>query len=649
MEQASKEVSGWTGSILRVDLNRREVSVHPWERSWIGGKAYGAWLVFEEEPEGCDEYDPRRVLVFTTGPLTGTIAPASSRGNVCSRNLVSGGISTSSIGGFFPAEMKYAGYDHLLVKGKADSPVYLLVQDDRVRILDASRLWGKTTWETDSLLKERHGDPELRTVCIGPAGENRVRSACIVGDRNRAASWGGNGALMGAKNLKAIAVRGTRPIRIARPEAFLAAAGRTQAKAAKTFGSKLLRRGGTVGLIGSELNPLTTKNYRDDFWEPEKVDKVSYKAFRKRHKARPVACLNCNIACGRFLEIDEGPHAGIRMDGVQLNALRGFASNLDITSPDAVIAANAVVNQFGLGIDGIASIAGWVLDCFERGILTEEDLGYEVAWGDLDAFLRICEDVAYRRGLGDLLAGGVGRAAASLKQGSERAAVLVKGVELNEGRMRSNRAWSLGIMTSPRGGGHLDGAPAMEGVGFDEAVSESAYGITNASDPTAYDQKAAFVVHTERLKMLVDSLGVCTFTSVWGDPHGLNADDYAELYAGATGDDGSAAELLETAEKALNVQKAFNTIHAGFTREDDFPPPRLQGERIRSGPFKGTGIDRERWGEMLSEYYRLHGWDGRTGLQGKGLLQRLGLDEVADRLAAAGRLEEGRVGIRRTT
>ncbi len=640
MDHASKECSGWTGNTLRVDLSRGRVSVIPWDRSWIGGKAYAAWSLFAEEPVRCDEFDPRRILIFSTGPLTGTLAPASSRGSVCSRNLISGGISTSSIGGFFPAEIKYAGYDHILVTGRAASPVYILIQDDRVRILDASRLWGKTTWETESHLRACHQDPELRTVCIGPAGENRVRSACIVGDRNRAASWGGNGALMGAKNLKAIAVRGTRPVRIARPDAFLTAARKAQAKAAGTFGSTLLRRGGTVGLIGSELNPLTTKNYRDDFWEPEKVDKVSYKAFRKRNKGRPVACLNCNIACGRFLEIQEGPYAGVRMDGGQLNALRGFASNLDITSPDAVIAANAAVNRLGLNVDGIASIAAWTVDCFEKGIITEQDLGYRVAWGDLDSLLRLCEDVAYRRGLGDVLAEGIGRASARLKNGSDRAAVLVKGVEVNEGRMRSNRAWSLGIMTSPRGGGHLDGAPAMEGVGIDEEVSVSSYGITNASDPTAYEQKAAFVVHTEKLKMLVDSLGVCTFTSVWGDPHGLNADDYAELYAHATGDDKGAEDLLEIAGKALNVQKAFNTIHAGFTRDDDCPPPRLLNEKIRSGPFAGTGIDREKWGEMLSEYYRLHGWDSRTGRQGKALLQRLGLEEVSDRLAAEGRLEE---------
>ena len=623
---------------MRVDLTRKTTSIENWDHSWIGGKGFGVWALFHEEPVNSKDFDPRRVLIFSSGPLTGTLAPASSRASISNRHILNGGISTSSIGGFFPSEMKFAGYDHILISGKANNPVYLYINNEDVKILDGMQLWGKDTWETESALIKQHSDPDLRIICIGPAGENLVSLSCIIGDRNRAASWGGNGALMGSKNLKAIAIRGTRPIYIANPSKFLVAAKEMEKKICSTIATKLLRRGGTIGLIGPELNPLTTKNYQDEYWDHSKVERVSYKVFKERHKARPVGCFNCNIACGRFLVINEGQYAGIKMDGVQLNALRGFASNLDITDTDQIIRANAIANKYGLGVDAISSVVSWVLDCFEKKIITEKDLGYRVEWGKIDSFIKLTEDIVYKRGMGKIFGKGIKRASEIIGKGSENLAILVKGAEINEGRMRTNRAWALGIMTSLRSGGHLDGAPAMEGVGFDDELCQSVYGIPNTNDTTSYEYKAKFVVFTERLKMLVDSLGLCWFTSVWGDPHALIAEDYARLYSEATGDDKSADDLINISERAINVEKAFNTLHANFTRKHDYPPPRLLKEEVKSGPFKGTLIQRNMWDKMLDEYYELHGWDKSTGLQTSSALNDLELKEVASRLAKKKRL-----------
>jgi len=626
----------WTGELLRVDLNRGAISVEEWDQSWIGGKAFGALVMFNEEPTDCNDYDPRRILILSSGPLTGTLAPSSSRGNVSNRNATTGGISTSSIGGYFPAEMKFAGYDHILITGRAETPVYLYINNSEIKILDASHLWGKTAWETEYALREHYSDPNLRIACIGPAGENRVRFACIMGDRDRAASWGGNGALMGSKNLKAIAMRGTNPIYIANPSGFLDAAKEANKKIGKTMGAKLLRRGGTIGVISPELNPYATKNYHDDFWDPAKAELLTYKVFRQKHKGRPVGCFNCNIACGRFLVIDEGKYAGIMMDGAHINTVRGFGSNLDITAPDEIIKANAIANQYGLGVDGVSSVVGWVIDCFEKGLITEKDLGYRVKWGDIDSFITLAEDITFRRGLGDVLAEGIKRASQVIGRGSEEVAVLVKGSEVNEGRMRSHKAWALGIVTSPRGGGHLDGAPTMEGVGFSNELCRSIYGIPNANDATSYEHKAKFVVYTERLKMLVDSLGLCYFTSVWNDPNLLVPEDYARLYSEATGDEKSAEELLEIADRAINLEKAFNTLHAGFTREDDYPPHRLVNEPVKSLPFEGELLHKDKWTRMLNDYYELHGWDKTTGQQGLSQLKNIGLEFVADRLLKKG-------------
>jgi len=637
-ERMKKNHYSWTCRLLRVNLTRRIASIEDWDRSWIGGKGFGVWALFNEDPVGGDEFDPRRVLIFSTGPLNGTIAPSSSRLTICSRNLLTGGCSTSNVGGFFSPEMKYAGYDHIVVTGRADAPVYLYIRNEEVKILDASHLWGKDTWETESALRQYYEDPGLRVACIGPAGEKRVRFACIIVERGRAAAWGGNGALMGAKNLKAIAVRGTNPIYIANPSGFLSAVKRAREKLKKAPGIKTLRQGGSIGIVGGNFNPLTFRNYQNGTWDSAKVAVVTQKVFKEKYEKRRVGCFNCTISCGRFYSIGEGKHAGVKMEGVQINALRGFGSNLDIASPADIIRANAIANQYGLNIDGIASVAGWVFECFEKGIITEKDLGYRVGWRDIDSFIKVTEDITYRRGLGDVLAEGIHRASQIIGKDSEKLAVLTKGAEINEGRMRSHRGWALGIMTSLRGGGHLDGAPPSEGQDLDSELCISVYGIPNAHEATSYEHKAEFVVWIESLKMWIDMLGVCVLASAWHDPAGLNLEDLQQLYSEATGDNRPADTLLDTAKKAINIQKAFNTLHANFTRRDDYPPSRLLVEPIRSGRFKGALIEKDKWDKMLDEYYEIHGWDKGTGLQTASGLRELGLEKVSQRLAEKGRL-----------
>ena len=629
---------GWVGKLLRVDLTSRTTSVEDWDHFWVGGKGFGQWALFNEEPVGCEEFDPLRLLIFSSGPLNGTLAPSSSRLDISSRNLLTGGCSSSSVGGFFAAEMKYAGYDSILITGKSASPVYLYTNNEEVKILDASHLWGKDTWETESALRHHYSDPGLRVACIGPAGENGVRFACIILERGRAAGWGGNGALMGAKNLKAIAVRGSNPIYIANPSGFLFAVKQAQEKLEQASGVKGLREGGSIGSVGVKMNPLTYRNYQDESYDPAKVALMTQEVFKQKYEKRRVACFNCNIRCGRFYSIEEGKYAGLRMEGVQINALRGLGSNLDIASPAEIIKANAIANQYGLNIDGIAAVAGWVFECFEKGIITEGDLGYQVGWGDIDSFIKLVGDISYRRGLGDTLAEGIQRASKIIGKGSERLAVLIKGMEINEGRMRSHRAWALGIMTSPRGGGHLDGAPTAEGVGFNSELCNSIYGIPNVNDANDYEHKAKLVVWTQRLKMLVDMLGLCYFASAWTGPSGLVPEDFSQLYSEATGDNKSTETLLGIAEKVINIQKAFNTLHANFTRQDDYPPSRLFEEPIKSGAFKGSVIETGKWNKMLDNYYELHGWDKTTGLQTASGLRELGLEEAAERLAQKGRL-----------
>lgn len=626
---------GCTGKLLRVDLTHRTTRVEDWDRSWIGGKAFGQWALFNEEPVDCHEFDPRRMLIISSGPLNGTTAPASVRLTISSRNLLTGGCSSSSVGGYFAPEMKYAGYDHMLITGKADTPVYLYIQNEQVKILDASHLWGRDTWETESALKRYYSNPGLRVACIGPAGENRVRFACIIVDKARAAAWGGNGALMGAKNLKAIAVRGTNRIPVANPSGFLAGAKQADKKICQSsFFVKALREIGTMGVRGGKYSTLTFRNYQDESWDPPKMGLVSTEAWEKYEKRR-VGCFSCTIKCGHLFHIEEGKYAGLEAQGVYINTIRAFGSNLDISSPDVILKASAMCNQYGLNIDAAGAVIGWVFGCFERGIITEKDLGFRVGWGDDDAVVKLIEDITYRRRLGDILAEGIQRASKTIGKGSEKLAVLIKGAEINEGQLRSHRAWALGIMVSPRGGGHLDGAPLIEGGNYGE-LWNSVYGIPNYLDATSYEHKAKLVIWMEKFNMLANILGVCVNVAATVDPSGLVPEDLARLYSEATGDNKSAEALFDIAERAINIQKAFNTLHGNFTRKDDYPPSRLLKEPIKSGPFKGCVIEKDKWDKMLDDYYELHGWDKSTGLQTTSKLQGLGLGGIASRLAEEG-------------
>jgi aldehyde:ferredoxin oxidoreductase len=443
---------------------------------------------------------------------------------------------------------------------------------------------------------------------------------------------------MGSKNLKAIAIRGTTPIPIANPSAFQSLVKAAEIKLAHSKGIKGMRKGGSISFINPNFNPLAFKNYQDDTWAPERVNLITPDVFKEKYQVGRSGCYNCNVKCGRLYKVKEGEFAGLETEGVQINALRGLGSNLDMADPSHIIKANAVCNQYGLNIDSIASIAGWVMDCFERGIITKSDLGYRVDWGDIHSFLRLAKDVTFRNGLGDELAEGIQRASKIIGKDSQRLAVISKGVEINEGRLRSHRAWALGVMTSARGGGHLNGAPATEGVGFDEKLCEEIYGISNVNKPMAYENKAEFVVRTEQLKMLVDSVGICNFVCVWNDPEELRDEDIYHLYKEATGDKRSIGELLMVIKQAINIEKAFNTIHGDFSRKDDYPPQRLTIEPIKTGAFKGASISKKKWDNMLDEYYKLHGWDRVTGRQTKDRLSKLSLDFVANRLVKKRRI-----------
>jgi aldehyde:ferredoxin oxidoreductase len=636
----SSSACGWVGRVLRVDLGNGRVKIEAtsdYAPEAIGARGIGQWILFHELEPPLDPPDPGNKLILGAGPLVGTLAPACSRLSVDSMNPFTDGTSYSNVGGHFAPELKYAGFDSVVIEGKAERPVVLVISDGEAHLQDASHLWGRTTWQTASALRNELGDCRWQIASIGPAGENLVRGGCIIVGNKRAAGRGGSGAVMGSKKLKAVAVRGSGAIRVDSPERFLAEVERCREIINQSSEVKILQECGTHGsfaaggFYGTTAQPV--RNYHDEDWDPEKTGRLKEHVYRERWEVRRLACFGCPIYCSHFYRIDEGPFAGTACEGMDTNTVRAFGSNLDIACAPALLKAQALVSQLGIDVDMCAASIALAFDLYERGIINKTETGgLELNWGNHEAALTLVEQIASRRAFGNLLADGAMRAAKKIGRGAEKYAMHIKGADLNEAGMRYNRAWAFGITTSTRGGGHLDGAPTLPFLGITPEQGQALCGVPTAGDPLVYEENAALVIWFENMKAGLDMLGLCDFTCPTIDVNLLTPHDYAALFSAATGVSMSGEQLMEAGRRIHNVEKAFNTLHGGFTREDDYPPDRLFDEPTESGPYKGEALDRQKWARMLDEYYRLQGWDLATGWQTEAGLVGLGLDMVAEKL-----------------
>jgi len=636
---------GWAGRILRVDLSTRSIRIEPTEpysKQALGGRGIGQSILFHELDPSADPLGPENKVILSAGPLVGTLAPGSGRLSVDWKNVQTGGVGSANVGGHFAPELKYAGFDSVVIEGQADKPVVLFIQDGEARLLDASSIWGKNTWETEDTLREKLHEPRLRVACIGPAGENLVRGACLIVDRARAAGRGGVGAVLGAKKLKAIAVRGRKPVYVYDPKGFLEQVIKCLGKIKNSKRMDSFRVGGTQAIATDS----GVRNHQDDSWPPEGFAKISWEVFRDKFEVRRIGCFNCPISGGHFHKIKEGPYAGTFGEGIEANTLRGLGTNLDIDSPEAILKEHILCNQFGLDLDFAAATIGWAFESYQRGLLSNSDTGgLELVWGNADAALKIIEQIAYRQGLGALLAEGVKRVSDTMGGGSGQWALHIKGADLNEPRMRQIKAWALGQATANRGGGHLEGEQEMAVIlsQLTPEISQKLFGVPEIGTLTSYDGAARVVCWLEKVKAIIDCLGICYFFSQWQGLDLINSEDLATLFSTATGVYMSANELTDTGQQIHNIEKAFNTLHAGFDRKDDFPPVRYMTEPLKSGPFTGQVLLEDRWNRMLDDYYALEGWDTTTGQQTEVGLHALGLASVAEKLKQTFKADKGLV------
>jgi aldehyde:ferredoxin oxidoreductase len=631
---------GWAGKILKVNLSEEKIEKQPLpdelKTKFIGGRGINVKILFDEVKAGIDPFDPENRLIFGTGVLTGTFASGAGRFNVTTKSPL-GYLGDSNSGGHWAPELKFAGYDHIIIWGKAKKPVYLWISDDEVELRDAQHLWGTDTWVTQRMLREELEDEEIQVACIGQAGENLVRIANVRTGLKHAAGRTGTGGVMGSKLLKAIAVSGNQGIKIADPERFMEAAKKARARLEDwqyIFGAKS-PQGGTYGQLWYRHNNASmgaTKHQQMGYFD--EVDKLDPKIFFEKYVVKMQGCFACSWCCTPFFRITDAPYKGMVGSGPEYEHFASFGSSPYVSDLLTVLKASQLSDQYGFDCDSGGRIISFAMELYEKGIITEKDVGFPLQWGDGKALLKLVEMISKREGFGDILAEGEVKAAKKIGRGAEKYVLTNKNLEQHE-PVRAIVGHSLSQSTSSRGPDHLRGAYHAER----DMDPMEAKRLNLNPDPLSYDNKASGVIFYESNAMIADMLETCKFQSTWLSTHFVDAELWAELFSSATDIKISAGELLKAGERGYNVERAF-IAREGVRRKDDIPPWREFEEPFPNGPHKGAVLDRKKYEAMLDEYYTLHGWDIKTGIPNKKKLEELGLADVARNLEENGLYKE---------
>ncbi len=604
---------GYNGAYLVVDLTHRSVRWEPLSenvlRQFIGGTGLGTYLLYEHCPPQIDPLDPSNPLIFVTSPLVGSRLTTSSKFAVVTKSPLTGFIGDSLSSSFLATELKGTGCDALIVTGRSEHPALLSVQNGHVEFLDASDLMGLSTSETEAAVKARLGS-RTRVACIGPAGEKLVRFASISNDGGRQAGRTGPGAVMGSKNLKAIAVRGSRRVPVADSE-WLDITRRDLARRSLGPATEKYRTLGTIANVAvfNRLGALPTLNFRQSTFEG--AEPVSGEALHQSHHVKNAHCANCTIGCEQILATnDDGPRAVGRMEYESAFALGPLVG---VADPNTVIRASRFCDDAGIDTISAGGTTAWAMECFDRGILTEDDTGgLDLRFGNADALMTVLRMIAEREGLGGLLAEGSRRAAAAVGNGSDAWAMQVKGLEMPGYEPRSLKTMALGLAVSTRGACH-NRSSAYE-ADFSSAVDRL----------KADEQRGRITAAGEDFSAVLDSLIWCKFLrKAFHDLY----EESAAIYERVTGWPMTADDLRQSGERINNLKKLFN-IREGWTRDHDTLPPRVLDETLPTGVVQGVGLNREDLDMMIRSYYRARGWT-EDGLIPESKLRALGLLDLA--------------------
>ncbi len=622
---------GWTGKRLVVDLSSQKTGIENIDAEmryrFIGGRGLNSATLFNELPEGCDPLGPENILLFAVGPCNGTLIPGSSRMTITalSPSVFVGddrpAFGDANAGGFWGAQLKFAGLDQIKITGRSEKPVYLRVCNGKAELKDASHLWGKDTWDTHRAIQAELGSSKARIASIGPAGENKSKMACVINDMNRASGRCGIGAVMGAKHLKALVIEGNRKVPVADKSAIFQLLKRSKDLLKKDKSSAEYSREGTLSLLAhhQKAGRLATRNYQATQFEG--WEQISSAAMQKGYWKGSKSCHACPLHCSQSFRIDQGPNKGVWGDGPEYVTMAGFGSKCGNNHLESILQANMLCNRLGLDAESTSSTIAWAMECFEKGLLSENDTdGLNLGWGNHSAILALLPKIAYRKGsFGSLLAEGAYTAAKRLGRNSLRYVSHAKGQDPAITDPRAAPAWGLAYAVSSRGGDHLRALPTAE-HSFSAEEAEKLFKSKAALDPDSIEGKGYLVKWCEDHRAVADSLEICKFIvrtallrPIW----------MARYLQAVTGWDITEDELMTIGERIVNVERLFN-IRQGLTRKDDTLSERFLKEPIPSGPAKGRVLNLE---PMLAEYYQARGWDPETGRPTRAGLERLGLKD----------------------
>ncbi len=613
----------WQRKILRVDLTKGTCTPEPlnmeWAQDYLGQRGLATKYFCEEVDPKVDPLAPENKLIYATGPLTGTMASTGARFSVITKGPLTGAIACSNSGGYFGAELRFAGWDMIILEGKSPTPVYLHIENDTARLLPADEIWGKSTWDTEAILKKKHHDPLTRVSSVGRAGESQVMFAAIVNDLHRAAGRSGVGAVMGSKNLKAVAVRGTVGVGNLRdPKGFMqATVAAKKVLADNAVTGQGLPKFGTQVLMNviNEMGALPTRNHRDVKFED--ANRIGAEAM---HEKRPTdgranlvtnqACFGCTIACGRISKIDETHFSVVNKPeywgasgGLEYEAAWALGAATGVGDLEALTYANFLCNEDGIDPISFGATVGAAMELYDLGLIKESDVGFPLLFGSAEVLTKLTEMTVNGVGFGKEI--GLGSKRLCAKHGRPELSMSVKGQEFPAYDSRGIQGMGLAYATSNRGACHLRGY----------TVASEVLGIPVKTDPLVTEGKAGLVKAFQDATAVFDSSGLCVFTSfAW-----TLADVQPQLQAACEGD-WSMEKLELVGERIWNLERQFNNA-AGFTHKDDNLPQRLLSEAVKEGPAKGlvNGLDK-----MLPEYYALRGWS-KEGVPTLETTQRLGL------------------------
>lgn len=613
-----KMPSGYAGTILRVNLTEKKISKENLNmelaRKFIGGKGLFGKILLDELKPRIDSLSPDNKLIIATGPLTGTLAP-SNKSVVITKSPLTGTFLDSYFGGTFGQELKFAGYDAVIIEGKSDDLVYLWIDDDQVEIQSAKHLQGMETSRTNSWIKDHLGDNTIKVGCIGPAGEKLVRFACIDFDIHRQAGRGGAGAVMGSKNLKAIAVRGTRNIEVADLDALKEAA----KEACETLKDNPYTSLGTAGFVdfANDQGFFPWRNFQDQTFK--KANGLAGETQREKIWIKRRACYACPIRCTYISMLKRERFSGIIVDAIEYESAGLLGGSCDINDAEFVAYSNYLCDEFGLDAISTGNIIGFVMECFQKKLLTKEDVGLEAKFGDSSAQIKLIRKIAMREGFGDLLAEGVMRAAQKIGKGAENFAVHIKGLETPAWPPRGSPGMALALATADRGGCHQRAWPISYELGEITPYGEKLDRLALRGKPRVVKWEQDFV-------SALYSLVVCEFSR-----SKLKGDHFCKLLSAVTGWKINADELMKIGERVWNLVRIFN-VREGFTRTHDILPIRFMTEPLPSGPAKEHFISLQDLNMMLDEYYALRGWD-KQGIPTRDKLDQLELTYLFDQIS----------------